>query len=68
MGPLLFLTCINDVLSVVKSPALLVTDDVKVFCPIVNGLSALQLQKDLLALKEWSVMHLGNNYQKEKKN
>ena len=48
-------------------------DDVKIFCPIVNGLSALQLQKDLLALKKWLlrfditktvVMHLGNTNQK----
>ena len=45
-------------------------------CPIVNQLSALQLQQDLLALKEWSmkwllkfnitktvIMHLGNTNQ-----
>ena len=49
MGPLLFLIYINNVVSVVKSPALLFTDDVKIFCPIFNRLSALQLQKDLLA-------------------
>jgi len=43
MGPLLFLIYINDVVSVVKSPALLFADDVKIFCPIVDRLSALQL-------------------------
>ena len=76
MGPLLFLIYINDIVSVIKSPALLFADDVKIFCPIVDQLSALQLQQDLLALKEWSkkwllkfnitktvVMHLGNTNQ-----
>ena len=61
----------------VKSPALLFADDVKIFCPIFNGLGVLQLQKDLLALKEWSkkwilrfnvtkmiMVHLGNTNQK----
>jgi len=76
MGPLLFLIYINDIVSVIKSPTLLFADDVKIFCPIVNQLSVLQLQQDLLALKEWSkkwvlkfnvtktvVMHLGNTNQ-----
>ena len=44
MGPLLFLIYINDAVSVVKSPALLLADDVKIFWPTVNRLSALQLQ------------------------
>ena len=44
MGPLLIFIYINDVVSVVKSPALLLVDDIKTFCPIVNRLSALQLQ------------------------
>ena len=61
----------------IKSPALFFADDVKIFCPIINGLNALQLQKGLLALKEWSkkwlmrfyttkmvVMHPGNTNQK----
>jgi len=73
MGPLLFLIYINDIVSVIKSPALLFADDIKIFCPIINQLSVLQLQQNLLALKEWSkkwllkfkvtktvVMHLGN--------
>ena len=60
----------------IKSPTLLFPDDVKIFCPIVDQLSALLLQQDLLALKEWSkkwllkfnitktvVMHLGNTNQ-----
>jgi len=51
MGPLLFLIYINDIVSVIKSPSLLFVDDVKIFCPIVNQLSALKLQHDLLALK-----------------
>jgi len=76
MGPLLFLIYINDIVGVIKSPALLFADDVKIFCPIVNQQSAQQLQLDLLALKEWSekwllkfnltktvVMHLGNTNQ-----
>jgi len=29
------------------------SDDVKIFCQIFNGLGALQLQKNLLAFKEW---------------
>jgi len=76
MGPLLFLIYVNDIVSVIKFPALLFANDVKIFCPIFNQLSALQLQQDLLALKEWSrkwllkfnitktmVMHLGNTNQ-----
>ena len=41
MGPLLFFISINNVVSVVTSSALLFVDDVKIFCPIFNGLSAL---------------------------
>jgi len=51
MGPLPFLIYINDIVNVIKSLALF-ADDVKIFCLIVNQLSALQLQQDLLALKE----------------
>jgi len=59
MGPLLFLIYINDIVSVIKSPALLFADNIKIFCPIVNRqASALQLQQDLLALKEWSMKWL----------
>ena len=42
-GPLLFLLYINDIVSVIKSPPLLFAEDIKIFCPIVNQLSVLQL-------------------------
>ena len=35
MGPLLFLTYINDVGGVIKSSALLFADDVKIFCQML---------------------------------
>ena len=36
------------------SPALLFSNNVKLYCPIVNQLSSTQLQQDLLILMEWS--------------
>ena len=72
-GPLLFSIYVNDLPSIVSSQVLLLADDVKLFCPIVNQQSNFQLEQDLLLLKEWSmkwllnfnivktfVMHLGN--------
>ena len=76
MGPLLFLIYINDLPSVITSPALLFADDVNMYRPIVNQQSSTQLQQDLLLLKERSkkwllnfniaktvIMHLGNTNQ-----
>ena len=64
---------INDLPSIVSSQILLFADDVKLFCPIMNLECNIQLERDLVSLKEWSrkwllnfnvlksfVMHLGS--------
>ena len=55
LGPLLFLTHINDITRVIKSQCRLFADDCLLYRPIRTEEDQHLLQQDLLGLEEWSV-------------
>ena len=54
LGPLLFIMFVNEIPSIVSSPALMFADDTKIFCVIRNGEDYTALQNDLDLLHRWS--------------
>jgi hypothetical protein len=53
LGPLLFLTFINDLPEVINSEARLFADDYLLYRPIFNRKDTEDLQQDLAALEDW---------------
>ena len=54
LGPLLFIMFVNEIPSIVSSPALMFADDTKIFRVIRNGEDYTALQNDLDLLHRWS--------------
>ena len=74
LGPVLFSLFVNDLPGEVSSFISLFADDTKIFLPLTNDDSAMQLQEDLWKLEQWAkimlmkfhplkckVLHLGRN-------
>ena len=53
LGPLLFLSFINDLPDVTKSESRLFADDCLLFCPVNSAEDSKRLQQDLAALERW---------------
>ena len=53
LGPLLFLSFINDLPDVTKSESHLFADDCLLFCPVNSAEDSKRLQQDLAALERW---------------
>ena len=55
LGPVLFMTFVNDIPSVVSSPTFMFADDTKIFHFVRSSDNHATLQNDLNVLHEWSV-------------
>ena len=54
LGPVLFVIYINDLLDEISSDGLMFADDTKIFRQIASREDAMELQRDLRKLEEWS--------------